>query len=352
MKSNIQLWVATVCLAILISSCQKLFIEPNAESSVEQNFEIFWNDLNNTYPYFKRDNVDWQAVYDKYRPQVTSSTSKEKLAYIFTEMLTPLSDQHMSITTPFGSWSHPRPHYEDNYDEDVVHGILNQQQKPILGPDFPDETKTIEVGEYGIINRNGNDYIYFRIETFLTKHSFERTLDSIINHNINAKGIILDVRNNLGGSIATLINLMGTFTSAPESRFITYALVKEKVGPLEDSYGLQQAYPIFKNAYTTYTKPVALLTNRYSISAAEHASLAMRKISKGFIVGDTTFGATSFIVQRTLPNGFSYTSVNSITTDPQGKIYEKIGVPPTITVKTTPGNDEIIDRAIVEINNR
>lgn len=350
MRSNIKFLSLAFSLFITFAGCQKLFIDPNPEGSAERNFEIFWSDLNNSYPYFKKDKVNWSETYAKYRPRVTESTSQKELAQIFIEMLEPLSDQHIKLKTSFLEWPYSSPDYPINYDPSTINEIyLDNAQKYILAPNFLKPEKIDTVGKHGVIN-NG-EFIYFRAGTFLTEHPFQRTLDSLINRYPNAKGIILDVRFNGGGFIASMIELLGTFTNLPENRAIKYAFNKEKVGPLDESFGPSRYFPMFSNGYDTYTKPVALLTNRYSYSAAEHAALAMKEIPTGIVIGDTTGGALSPILERTLPNGFEYTVVNSITTDRFGRIYEKAGVPPDITVMiTSPGRDDIIEKAIMEIN--
>src|SRR5690606_37881587 len=78
------------------------------------------------------------------------------------------------------------------------------------------------------------------------------------------------------------------------------------------------------------TKPVAVLTNRFDFSATEHFVMATKDLSNVTTIGDTTGGAFSPIVQRSLPNGIQYTIVSSITTDKHHNVFEKIGLAPEI----------------------
>jgi C-terminal processing protease CtpA/Prc len=101
--------------------------------------------------------------------------------------------------------------------------------------------------------------------------------------------------------------------------------------------------------------PVVVLTNRFTVSAAEHATMAMRQV-KAYnkqikLVGDYTFGATSFIVQRTLPCGIEYTLVNNKTWDINRNIVERTGIKPDEFVYITESGlknsiDEQMERAI------
>jgi carboxyl-terminal processing protease len=61
------------------------------------NFEVFWANFDEHYAFFDLYGVDWQQVYNKYRPRVTASTSPDALYAIFTEMLAPLKDDHIVL---------------------------------------------------------------------------------------------------------------------------------------------------------------------------------------------------------------------------------------------------------------
>src|SRR4051812_38598567 len=85
-------------LALLSFSCKKLLIKPDVTSEPEKNFEIFWNDVNNGYPYFSEDGIDWHERYKTYKSQVTPSTSINGLYNLMTQMLKGFSDGHLSVS--------------------------------------------------------------------------------------------------------------------------------------------------------------------------------------------------------------------------------------------------------------
>ena len=200
---------------------------------------------------------------------------------------------------------------------------------------------------------------YVNIATFNAEYSMENMLESIISTN-NPEAIILDLRMNGGGSLGLMWNAMSVFLPKSVSE-MKYAFNKEKVGPLPGNFGPEKYFAIGgKNNVKFLNKPIVVLTNRLSASAAEHATMALREMKKfNFrikIVGDYTFGATSFIVERTLPNGIQYTLVNSKTSDINHVVVEKTGVRPDEQVFLTAefvrsGRDEQMERAIEIIKN-
>jgi len=88
-------------------------------------------------------------------------------------------------------------------------------------------------------------------------------------------GIVFDVRNNPGGIMQVLVNTLDPLL--PEG-----TILRE-----EDKLGKVKNYDSDKNALEL---PMAVLTNEYSISAAEFFAAALRESGKATIVGEPTTG--------------------------------------------------------------
>jgi C-terminal processing protease CtpA/Prc len=337
-------------LVILFSACEKALIEPNESSSAEKNFEIFWSDINNTYPFFSYDKVDWQDVYNANRPLVNASTSDDELFEIFKNMLRPLLDGHISLKKPNGvTWVNERPPYSSNFSFSLVRArYLNNKVTFVTAPEYSDKTKTDTIIRYGFIN---NNILYFHVGTFLTNLPIRDTLRNIVNRNPQLIGLIMDMRSNGGGILSSAQKLASYFTGTTQ----LYGYLKNKTGPLDhnfsDNYGLytqRDGFGVFG------TKPVAVLTNRYDFSATEHFVMATKDLPNVTTIGDTTGGAFSPIIQRSLPNGIQYTVVSSITTDKYNNVFEKTGLAPEIyktltTIDFLAGKDPLIDAGIKKI---
>ena len=381
---------------LLLNSCQKLLIKPDPTSESEKNFEIFWNDLNNGYPYFVEDGINWKDRHDQYRKQVTKATTTNELFDVMKRMLSGFSDGHLSVS--YGDEYYTNEKEQPNLRElirensfgtliaysddnrDLVNAYLgynkqspqyffeNINKKYLVNPQtvtanngFVNSSETT-VAIHGKIDPQYSptkNIQYFNISTFNTDYTIDNLLQSVINANSNSDALILDLRMNGGGSLGLMWDVMSVFLPRNVSE-LNYAYYSEKVGPLPSNFGPENYFAIFGKENTKYTKPVVVLVNRLSASASEHATMAMREIKrynpKIKIVGDYTYGATSFIVERTLPNGIQYTLVNSKTFDLNRKVVERTGVKPDEQVFLTIPfvqaiRDQQMERAIEIIQN-
>lgn len=104
----------------------------------------------------------------------------------------------------------------------------------------------------------------------------------------NVQGIILDLRNNGGGSLPEVVNMVGLFIkSGPVVQ------VKDRNG--------KPAILSDNDTSVLYTGPLAVMVNEFSASASEIFAAAIQDYKRGIIVGSDTYGKGT--VQRTLPLG-------------------------------------------------
>jgi carboxyl-terminal processing protease len=99
-------------------------------------------------------------------------------------------------------------------------------------------------------------------------------------------GLILDLRDNGGGSLSEAIDLTGLFIK--EGPVVQ---VKDNVNKI--SVGLDE------NPSISYNGPLLVLTNRFSASASEIFAGAIQDYRRGVIVGESTFGKGT--VQTVIP---------------------------------------------------
>lgn len=102
----------------------------------------------------------------------------------------------------------------------------------------------------------------------------------------NVDAIILDLRNNGGGSLADVVDMAGIFVgSGPVVQVVTGG---DKIRPLSNDAGA----PIF-------TGPMAVLVNGNSASASEIMAAAMQDYQRAVIIGSRTYGKGT--VQKLIP---------------------------------------------------
>ena len=160
-------------------------------------------------------------------------------------------------------------------------------QKEII--DIPQGDKTLKIGVIDI----PTFYIDFqgRQEGKKDFKSTTRDVERLVNELKDEKvdGIIIDLRNNGGGSLDEALNLTDLFIDRGPVVQVRY------------SNGYVQVLPEHKNQKPgiVYGGPIAVLTNRLSASASEIFAGAIQDYGRGIIVGGQTFGKGT--VQSVLP---------------------------------------------------
>ena len=321
-----------------ILACQRIDEPQPSAKDPRQMWNFFWQDLRMAYPFFGYDHVDWQRVNDTIAPQITKSTTERQLYTYITEALSPLLDGHASLTAPSLGlvWSHPdRQRRLSGFSIKLVtrnylHKDTSHFQVPLLQTGAP---------EAGIL--------YVWIRNFEQVGIADQVAQAI--SIANPSGLVLDVRSNPGGLISESEAVAGLFWSATH----TWGSQKIKNGPGPDNFTSPESLVLLPGK-SFFSGKVALLTNHYSASASERLRLMTRGAANVVCIGDTTYGATSPIIERTLPNGWTYVSVGSVTLDLQGINYERRGVPPDVAIQNDTadlkrGHDRALEAAIAAV---
>jgi len=108
-----------------------------------------------------------------------------------------------------------------------------------------------------------------------TTRDVQRMIDSLRLENID--GLVLDLRNNGGGSLTEAISLTGLF------------IPKGPVVQVKESTGESETYTD-PDPSVVYDGPMAVLINRFSASASEIFAAAIQDYKRGIIIGEQTYG--------------------------------------------------------------
>ena len=108
-----------------------------------------------------------------------------------------------------------------------------------------------------------------------TTRDVQKLLDSLKAENV--EGVVIDLRNNGGGSLTEAISLTGLFISKGP-----VVQVREQTGETEVQADL--------NPEVNYDGPLAVLTNRFSASASEIFAAAIQDYKRGIVLGEQTYG--------------------------------------------------------------
>ena len=197
------------------------------------------------------------------------------------------------------------------------------------------ESPTVNYAMYD----NGVGYIQITEFDEVTSEQFAEALAFI--KNSGARGLILDLRSNPGGSLPVVVDIARSI------------LPKGLIVYTEDKYGDRDEYNC--DGRNELEIPLVVLINGNSASASEILAGAIKDYHKGTLVGTTTFGKG--IVQRILPltDGTALKLTISSYYTPSGKNIHGIGIEPDIVCEFDSdayydeGVDNQLERAMQEI---
>ncbi len=155
-------------------------------------------------------------------------------------------------------------------------------------------------------------------------------LEDAVNEAIDAGAemFILDLRNNGGGRITELLQVVSIFlpTGTP-------------IQKLEDREGATQTLAV-RNG-NDFPHPMVILTNRGTGSAAEVTTAAINEAGVATVIGEVTSGTGTGLANQEFEDGshLSYAVVLWMT--PSGESIWKVGYQPDITVELASGIDRV-----------
>lgn len=327
--------ILPILAVILLSGCKKVFFEEEPANNPEALFENVWETFNTDYAIFDERGVDWDQQYDIYRSQVSSSTTDSELETVLQQLLGSLDDGHVSLSVPNKPVFNGNQIINQRIDNELfnIDLIKNNYLEPGYEGDYD------EGNLYGWIGNVG----YWAVK--FDGDNLEATTD-ILNQFSSADGLILDLRHNQGGDFTRAYSNFGPFTS--QVRYTHRSKTKNGTGPNDfSSWYVWNVSP----AGTHFNKPIVLLTDRYTISAGERFTLALRTLPNLTQMGDTTSGALSTKIGKEMANGWFYSVSTQKIESHDGQYFEGVGIPPQIYVKNTiteinAGQDKTLEEAI------
>ncbi|MBP3480225.1 MAG: S41 family peptidase [Clostridia bacterium] len=181
--------------------------------------------------------------------------------------------------------------------------------------------KSVTIGEYVTSSVEyemiESDVGYVAISEFdnTTFDDFKKAVESL--ENDGAAQFIFDVRNNTGGSLTSVVNILDFLL--PEGTLVT----------LKDNAGKETVHSSDANSFS---KKYAVLINGFTYSGGELFAAAVRDFKAGTLVGETTYGKGYAQEIIPLSRGALYLSTKMYY-PPNGENYDGIGVSPDVEAK-------------------
>lgn len=153
--------------------------------------------------------------------------------------------------------------------------------------------------------QNGKKVGYLQVTIFsgTTYRQFKTELEKLEAEKIDS--LIIDVRNNSGGSLDTVVNMLSLFL---DSNHVIYQT--DLKGEIEKFYS---------DGQETKKYPISILVNGSSASASEILASALQEEYGATLVGTNTFGKGTVQQVKTLQNGGKYKVTTKKWLTPSGK---------------------------------
>lgn len=331
----------------------------------ELSFEVFWHTFEDHYAFFKLRGVDWISTYKNFRPKVNPETTDEELFQIFTAMVTPFNDDHINIGTPEGKHFNvkkysrfleefPTVEARNRFWQMVDHTLIEAgfTEMKTAGPLFNGE----KLFQYSTSMEYG--YLRFTRSFGTLDYSLEdmdivgAALDTIMKSFRDLKGLIVDVRLNIGGYDNIAYEIAGRFTDQKRLGHVK----QSREGGYEE-FGAQDKWYIEPKGEIKFLNPIMVLTNDQTASTGDVFALIMKELPHTTNIGENTTGIYSDMYEFELPNSWVVSLSNKRFLAADYICYEGIGSPVDILVQNTKEDlismaDPVVLRAIHELEKK
>lgn len=326
--------LAPLVIAAMLTACHDL---PDYDNTATGNFDALWTEMDRHYCFFEEKGIDWQATGERYRSQIVPGMGRQALFRVMADMLGELRDGHVNLSAPFGT-SYYRGWWSD-YPADYQPRLVEQYY---LGFSY---SQLADVSYAPLLCGIG----------YVRWPSFEMSLghgniDYILSAMASCQGLIIDIRDNGGGNVDNADNLAAHFVS---TRTLG-GYIMHKTGPGHSDFS--EPYPIHidpvEGGHIIWSRPVVLLTNRGTFSAANYFTGLMKALPQVTVVGATTGGGGGMPYSLELPCGWGVRFSACPVLDADGRCTEAGVEPhPGCEVHLDPllalqGRDTMLDFAI------
>lgn len=301
------------------------------------NFEALWRTLDERYCFFAEKaeayGLDWDEARRRHGARVSEQMTSRQLFEVMADLLRELRDGHVNLYAPhdiarYGDWYDA---YPANYSDSL--------QRVYLG----------RAGDYavaaGLSYRRLDDNIgYVRCASFADGFG-DGNLHEVMASLALCDGLIVDVRNNGGGMLTAAAKLASLFVNEP----VTGGYIRHKRGPGHDDFSAPEALRIEPFAGLRWQKPVVVLTNRRTYSAANSFVMFVKGLPQVTVAGDLTGGGAGLPLSSELPCGWTVRFSACPMYDRAMQLTEA-GIAPDLKVDITPEDyarscDTIIEAA-------
>jgi len=288
--------------------------EDRTESSVAATImEEAWNIVDTEYAMFGiRDQLDWDAVKDKYLAEARNAGSYEQAAGIVARMLGHLRDGHV--------WVKYKGKHLPVYR--VPHALNVNKNTKIYGRYLG----RIQQAGRRIVWAKTTDSIGFIMIRSWSGGDLPDKFDDVMEQMRDTRGLIIDVRWNSGGDSELSKYIAARFVDTTR----VYGHYRYRNGPGRSDLTEKIERALSPRGPWRYDRPVILLMGQGCVSACESFCAMMAACPNVTTMGDRTRGSTGFPIPFKLDGEIEIYVPQWISYLPDGQVIDGRGVMPDV----------------------
>ena len=338
-------YTTLLLIAAFTLGCERMFIKENPEPENLEVFDHLWHTIDEKYSFFIDKNIDWEAARQEYRPRAANARNSIDLFNELADMLFLLEDGHVNISAGIDlsrNWDWYLK-FPSNFNFDIIERnyLVPSEDYQISGPIHNTIIDSVGYMYYESFSSNVSTSL---LDYIILKFS-RREINSIEGA---VAGLIIDVRNNGGGSVSNAFTIANRFATEKTKVADWYY----KNGAEHDDFTqAEEKFIEFKGDEDyKFKKPIVILINRSSYSSANFFASMMSFLPNVTLMGDQTGGGGGLPINNELPNGWRFRFSASRTIDANGHNIE-FGITPDIAIaldstELANGRDNLIEEAI------
>lgn len=330
--------VAVVPFSLGLGSCHSI---EKWDNDIYGNFDALWTILDQHYCFFEEKGVDWDEVGRRYRSAIDPEWDLEEFFDHCAAMIDELRDGHTNLQSWFDVSYYRKwwTEYPQNFDLRLI-------QEHYLNFNYHSGGGII----YKLLEDCNVGYMYYSSFSASVGEAF---LDTMMLSMKDADGLVIDIRDNGGGDMTNVEKLVARFI---DERLLA-GYITHKTGPGHSDFSEPYAFYYEPNMqHVRWLKPIIILTNRSTFSAANTFVSVMKGLPYVAVIGDKSGGGSGMPFSSEIPIGWGIRFSGSPVYDAQMKLTE-FGVEPTEGGKINMdreaaegGHDTILDFAIEVLN--
>lgn len=394
-------------IVVLNFSCVHSQDKEIDQTKIKEDLNVIVNDISQNYAYLEEKNVDLNCIRYHYEKQISNINTEEQTVLFFEFLLNEFYDSHLILNTNRqSSFRLYSPIYVtinngksivsnvwQNQIENLDLNIIGAELLKINGTDFDkaieqfpthcNDKKSQNVREWiankilaGRYNQpriltlklGNEETIEFDLDKLIIKQTSElltSTIENdigliIINNSMgnnslinefdkaldklmNAKGLIIDLRNTVdGGNSYVARGIMGRFINEPKPYQKHLTFEQYEGNPIVERSWIEYVYPRKEQ----YKKPVVILVGRWTGSMGEGLAIGFEGMDRAQIVGSEMGRLAGEM------NGFSFKNQNFGYRLSTAKLFHINGtprekyVPTNYLQQTTTEKDETLEKGV------